>query len=273
MSTRRALRWAALLAACYATVACDATARGRAAFDGGRFLDAFAAFTESIASEGEGSSPELLYDRALAALRAGDAVGASDAAVRAIDVATARGRPDVAALASFVRGNAAWMRCDAADAESLQRDADPTALDRAIAHAETALGAWRDAIVAGSDAPEARRNAERAVLRLASLRRRTPDDPNRKDPGAPPPPPVPTPQEKDPSARPKPPADAPPPPPRPTGQSDDATNDPRYVARTDELPQDQVLRVLDTLAAKEREKAQVRRAQRAVPQPGVEKDW
>jgi hypothetical protein len=221
---------------------CDGTAKGREAYRDGRYEEALLAF--------DGSSPEVFYDRALAALR----VGQWDVALEAASEAAARGGPEFAARRDFVRGNVAFARSEEAEAEAARPGADPTARERAQAHAEDAVAAWRSAAMSAPDWPEACRNVERALLRLDRLRER------RTDGGQPDRP-------SDPKPGPSPPGEPPPPPPDPGEEEAPPGPEAKELAPGD------VLRLLERLKEKEREKVALREARRAAPAKGVERDW
>lgn len=245
--------------------ACSRTADGFAAWNDGRFEDAHREFAEEAESAGEGASAVLHWNRALASLRIGRPTEAESAA----DAAAERGGEEFAALRDFLRGNAAFARCDVASAQAGSAEAEPFALDVAIAHAETARRSWIAAAASRADWPEARRNVERANLRLEALRKRKAEaeDPRRKR-GAPEPRPVPIPPPTD---RRKPP-DAPgdeSAPDRPKAPGTDAPTE----AQTTELSADAVARLFEILEAREREKASIRRSRRAARAGEVERDW
>jgi len=222
--------------------ACDATADGRAAWRAGRYREAYAAF--------QGDSPELCFDRALAALRLGEL----DAAERAADGA-ARADPAFAARRDFLRGNVAFQRSLRAEADAQRPGAPASLLERAQADAEDALAFWRLAAASRADWPEARRNVERALLRLDALREK-----RREGGGGDRPPENPPPDGERP--------DTTPPPPPPDGGAEKEAE-----LETGELPPDRVLALLELLRRKEEEKREVRRAQRGAASAAVEKDW
>ena len=221
---------------------CDATTEGVAAYRAGRTRDAFAAFDAAVRAAGDRASPELLYDRALAALQ----IGERDVAEASVAEAARRGGPEFAALRDFVRGNVAFARSQL----------DGLARDSTIALLEDALAAWRAAAASRPDWPEARRNVERALLRLESLRERRVDG-RRDDPGRRPSPPTP--------GRP----DQPPPPPPPSERAGpEAARD----VEASELSPSDVRRLFERLREKEREKLALRAQERARGGE-VERDW
>jgi hypothetical protein len=145
----------------------------------------------------------------------------------------------------FLDGTAAWARCDAAESETLR---NPAAFDRAIAEARAAGSHWAAAAVSREDWPAARRNAERALLRAKRLEadKARMDRAQGKGQGEPPPPPPPKPSDR--------PADA-------------------EVSGPKPLSREEVLKLLDRLAAMEKEKRAVRTEERETRQGGVERDW
>ncbi len=155
-----------LIAALAAAPGCAPPEPGVRAWEEGRFADAADEMGAAVDAAGDGASPALLHDLALASLRAGR-IAACEAAARR---AEATGGPAIAARAAFLLGNAAWARCDGAESETFRLGQDLSAFDRAIALAESARDAWARAAAAHGDWPEARRNAERAILRVARLR-------------------------------------------------------------------------------------------------------
>jgi len=220
------------------------------AYREGRFADAQALFAAAAAEAGDAATPSLLHNLALAALRAGDAAAAEAAAERLV----ARGGPAFAPFRDFVRGNAAFARCEKAAALASQVEAEPFAFDAAIALAKTAGSLWRAAASARGDWPEARRNAERALLLVADLeaKKKEAEEKRRKStPDAPPPPPPP---EKPPEAEP---------------ETEPADAAPALALLSDA----EVRKLLDRLDAKEREKLALRRAERRARSGGAEKDW
>jgi hypothetical protein len=192
-------------------------------------------------------SPERLFNRALAALRAGDLTAAEAAA----ESAAARGTPEIAALCDFLRGNAAFARCRMAERQASAAGAEPFALDVAITYARKARRLWQLAAMSRPDWPAARRNVERALLKEEELGRRKAE--RQKQP--------PRRTEAPPKPRPKPPAGR-------DGESDAAV-DPQL----EELAPEEVLRLLDKLAQKEKEKRALRRSHRRARTAEVERDW
>jgi len=224
---------------------------GMRAYREGRFHDALEAFTAAETSAGAGASAELLYNRALAALRAGELREAESSAKNA----AARGGPEFAALRDFLLGNVAFARCRKTKAQAYGPLAMPSAFDTAIAYAETACKAWGLAAASRNDWPEARRNVERAQLKLADLKKKK--EAARQQ------------NVKQPTPRPQ-------PLPRPDDQRDgqdvseqETTVDPQMR----ELSPEQVERLFERLDEKEKEKLALRRARRKQRRAEVEKDW
>ena len=136
--------------------------RGVTAYREARFADAFAAFTRAEERAGNEADAELLFNRALAALQAGDLRAAELAAEKAL----VRGGEGFEDLRVFLFANVAIRRSLRAQAEAELRDADPTAFTRAIERCEEAIELWRGLVLRKSGAddwPEARRNLERAL--------------------------------------------------------------------------------------------------------------
>ncbi len=248
--------------------ACDDTRDGAAAFEAGRPKDALAAFAAAAERAGDAASSELLYDVALASLATGDHA----AAVTAADLAAARGGDgaEFAALRDFVHGNAAFARAELAEFQVDMPGNSQAALERALTEAKAARDSWQRAASSRESWPAATRNAERAAILLRSLETKKSDletrsgkpkprvilpKPKTPDPapGEPDKPPLPPP--------PKPGTEKPPEPPK-TGEATPA-----------DLTREQVARLLERLAEKEREKTAARKAQRETQPPDVEKDW
>jgi hypothetical protein len=138
---------------------------GVRAYRDGRFADAVVAFQAAEAAAGDAAPPELQFDLALAALRAGN-LGLAEAAA---ERAAARGGARFAARREFLLGNVAFARCELAAAQAGGPEAEPFAFDAAIAFAERALRCWATAAADAAGWPAAERNAERALRRIASL--------------------------------------------------------------------------------------------------------
>lgn len=230
----------------------DDFATGMKAYEEGRYKDALAAFSAAELAAGNTASPELLYNRALCALRMRRWVEAEYSAEKA----AARGGPEFAALCNFLRGNAEFMRCQTAEAEALLVEADPTAYDRALGHARSSLEYWELAARSRADWPEARRNAERALLKLEQLlQKREEALANQKKKKATPPPPELEPPED------------------PTDPEESEEQTPELATEAEALSLAEVADMLQRLAAKEQEKRDLRRARRQSGAFKVKKDW
>ena len=214
---------------------------GVKAYGEGRFRDALEAFR----SAGDDAPPARLVNRALAALRAGDLTDSETAA----EAAAARGTPEIAALCDFLRGNAAFERCLMTERQASTAAAEPFAFDVAITYARKARGYWQLAAMSRSDWPEARRNVERALLKVDELERKKADREEQQR------------RKTDPRPKPKP------------APTPDAEQDPAVQPQLKELDPDEVSRLLDKLAEKEEEKRALRRSHRKARMAEVERDW
>ncbi len=253
---------------------CDATAPGAAAYEAGRFDEALVLFR---AAGGARPTPVLLYDTALAALRAGDI----ESAHRAIADALATGESDIHIVAptTFLAGNVAYARAELAGAQADAPESEPFAFDVALGLAEEARAHWESAAALRSgDWPEAGRNVARAntlIDDLMAKRSAAEDRKRRREAGGPPKirlNPVAT-GDKPPEAGAEG-TDPPlPEPPDATGTGTDAEDSAATASGGPELPAADVRRLLDTLAEKEREKQTLRRTRRDATRGGVERDW
>ncbi|MBI3845164.1 MAG: hypothetical protein HY292_11070 [Planctomycetes bacterium] len=230
-------------------------ADGVRAYREGRFQEALAAFSRAEKSAGDDASPELLHDKALAALRS-DSLSVAEAAA---EKAAARGGREFAALRDFLLGNAAFARCLKAAAVASRPEAEPFAFDPAIVYAETAKTFWQRAASSRPDWPEARRNVERALIQLGELKKKKSDAENKKKKNES--------QPNSPNPKNEPPPDA-----KEREQKKEEVET-RAEAQKNELSPDQVARLLDRLGEKEREKLALRRSQRRATTTDVEKDW
>lgn len=246
--------------------ACSDVGDGVRAYRAGNFEEAHAAFAAAEERAGDGASAALLYDRSLAALRVGELDAAESAAVRAADR-----DPDFAGRRDFLLGNVSFARCELAETQANSPEAEPFAFDVAIRYGEAARDAWGAAAASRNDWPEARRNVERALLKIADLRRQqAARDPNSKKAPDAPTPPRPAPPTPPPTPTAGPDAEQPPDAP---GPGADGTPDAEPGAVVAELTPEQVRRLFETLAAKEREKLDVRRERRRTQPPEVTRDW
>jgi hypothetical protein len=243
---------------------CDRAATGVDLWRAGRFSDSLAAFRDEADRAGGGASPELLYDRALAAARAGE----PDEAESAAGAAAARGGPEFAELRGFLRGNAAYSRAETFEFQADLPAAPPDCLDRAIGEAQAARDAWTRAASDRRGWPAAERNARRAAILLDHLKAKKASGATNaaKVQGGRP---------RIAEAKPQDRADAPPlpEPPRPQRDSKPPIAAAPGAAEETPLTRADVLKLLDRLDAKEREKLDLRRARRAEQPADVERDW
>ena len=225
---------------------CGPTTSGHQAYEDGRFEDAHAAFRRASETDTDGASAELLYNRALAALRAGDLADARSASGKA----ARRAEGETVSRCDFLSGHVAFAQCTLAEAQARTAGAEPFAFDVAITYAKRAHESFAIAAMSRPDWPEARRNSERALLKLRDLQKqkdRARKERNRK-------------RETDP--------DSPKPKPQPNPKPEpDTTSQPDTAPQTKELSPEQILGLLDKLAQKERESTQV--ATKARPRAAV----
>jgi hypothetical protein len=224
---------------------------GVRAYLDGRFEEALAAFDEAEEEAGFDASAELLHNKAMAALGSGELLVAEYSAEKA----AVRGGPAFTALRDFLLGSTAFARCEKAETETEKPDAKPSAFDPAIAHAGTALKWWQRAAAGRSDWPEARRNVERALRKLDSLKKkkeglelRIKNMPEKKKIEV----------QTDPLLQTDP---------------DGRQLDSKVKPQLDEMTSDLVKRLLEKLEAKEKEKQKLRRARQRLQRGEVEKDW
>lgn len=228
-------------------------AAGVAAWREERFDDAARAFALAEAEAGDEAPASLLMNRALAALKAGRADEAESAAERA----AARGGPAYFGARDFVAGCAAYQRSVILETRADLPNAGPRLFDGAIAFAEAARDAWAAAAARRTDWPEARRNVERALLKIEALKERRAD------------------AERNRESRPAP-EDPPPPPPAPEPEPE---KPPAPKIEPEDTPDDGVLdaaalrRLQERIAAREAEKRKLRREERGRGRTAVERDW
>jgi len=222
----------------------------------------------TLAACGGDAPPREAYNRALIALEAGDL----DAAQAAAAEASETGYGEVTARSGFLLGNVAFAKCEIYEQQAAAAEAEPCAIQIAIQAGEKARDRWQAAAMS-RDWPAARRNVERAVLKLAvlaekkaaaeGLNRRTrpetdinllPGGPGSDTAGGDPT------DERDESAP-------------PGGDGEDTGETPETAAATAQLAPDAVLALLETLAAKEQEKRTIRESRQRSRKDGVEKDW
>lgn len=194
---------------------------------------------------GDDAQAPALHNLALAALCARELATAESAAQRLTE--------DSASLGEFLLGNVAWERCLEIGAIARTPEAEPFALDAAIAQCEAARDAWIRAALSRADWPEARRNVERALVELADLER-VRDEARARDPR-----PEPEPE--------------PPPPEDSEDEGELVEEEPPKPPEPPPLPEEEIEAILERLAQKDLEKRALRREQRAERSAGVERDW
>lgn len=145
----------------------DGFPEGMRAYKEGRFNEAFEVFSAMEEKAGADAAPELLYNKALAALKIKDLLAAESAMEKAV----ARGGDDFRPLRDFVNGNTAYLRGLHAEEVASQPEAEPFAYDVAIRFITKAQTFWIQAAMSRPDWPEARRNVERAQMKLAALQK------------------------------------------------------------------------------------------------------
>lgn len=237
---------------------------------GGQHAAALALLEQDLARAGARAPAALHANLGLCALR----LGQVERARAAFAAAEAAGGPAYARLATFLRGHAAFVASRDLEQQSRRPGADPALLEGALMRAEDALAAFRLASTQGPDWPEARRNLERALLRLESLReqRRTGSPGNatpRLRPG-----PAGS-EASDPAAAPAPagpgrPSSPTMPPPTP-GAGAQADEGARVV--TAGLPDSELRLLGEVLRRKAAERDAARQGQRARASARVDKDW
>jgi tetratricopeptide (TPR) repeat protein len=170
----------------------SATSAGVTAFEDGRADEAATQFSRAVL-ESEPSAA-LLMNLALAELHAGHPEAAEASAERA----ALAGGPAWYGERDFLLGAAAWQRSMRLETRADLPGAGPDPFQAAIAAAELARESWKRACMSRADWPEARRNLERAILRVRALKKRQEDRENAPTSQrvvqvtAPPPPPPPT---------------------------------------------------------------------------------
>lgn len=218
---------------------------GIRAYRDGRYAEALAAFAVAEQEAGGDASAALLYDLALAALQVGDLTRAEAAAEKA----AVRGGAEFAALRDFVRGNVAFARGAGAGAQADTVEAEPFAFDAAIALVQAAAAHWRRAACSRRDDwPQARRNVERALQLVDELQRKKAAAEAKRKRREP---------------------DRPKPVPPPVDQRQPKNEEPPVR----ELSSDEVRRLFDRLAAKEKEKLILRRRLPPPPPTAGTSDW
>ncbi len=170
------------------------------------------------------------------------------AALLALLIAGCGGGTDGAALEeareTFLKGNEAFAL--SLDFERQAEAGDPEALKVAHLRAEDAVAYWQAAAKTRLDWPEARRNLERALIRLEQLRERKKEGTKRKK----------APKKKD----------------EPKKKDDEEKAPPRKV-ETKDLPAARVLGLLQLLEKREQLKRLARQKERSKRSVNVERDW
>jgi hypothetical protein len=193
------------------------------------------------------------FNGAVAALRAGDLVKAEIGAEKAVALGGANFAPE----RDFLLGCGAFRRCEREEIKIYGPQGGSPAIVAALAHAIDARAFFESAAAGRQDWPEARRNVERAIEKVAILRKMK--------------------EEADAKAQSRPQPQQKPDASNDTGAPKERGEDRRPTPRTEpiakDLPADQITRVLDRLAEKEKEKLKVRRAERGAQRSQVEKDW
>jgi len=162
---------------------------GVAAYRAGRWEDARVAFAAELAAHGAGAPAALRVNLAMAALRVQRTQDAEAAARPLLESAVIDDR----AWGEFLGALASFQRGERAAAAARLPDAEPMAWETAVRSAAAAVQGWCRAAELRPGWPEALRNAERAVRRLAALQREraaaAPATPKRTEPVPPEPPP------------------------------------------------------------------------------------
>ncbi len=217
------------------------SAEAAALYAGGNFAAAASTMAEHVQADPQGVSAGWLLNLARARLATGDERGAESAA----EWAAARGGGNFYADRDFLFGEAAWARSRRAEIETLRPGAPPQAFDLVISEVKRAFEAWKS-VVAREDDPAARRNAERCARELARLELLRSEAESNQPKGEPPPPP---PDEN------------------PPGEEEVEATPPEASSRP--LSALELQEVLDRLAAKEKERRKVRRAEQNRRAPGA----
>jgi len=207
----------------------------------------------ALAGCGDDAPGARAYEDARRSLDAGELRRAAELA----DEAARAGDESIAVLGLFLSGNVAFARCVRAERQAAGPGAEPFALDLAIRHGERARDLWIAAATSRADWPAARRNVERALLKLRELEKKKAErEPDR--------------EKTDPKPKPKPrPRRRPPPPADGRKKEEETTSAPLL----EELPPAEVAKLLERLARKEGEKRALRREEREKKSAPVERDW
>jgi len=231
---------------------------GVEAFRAGDFPRAYQALTRAEERRGIDADAQLVFDRALAALQAGELRAAEFCADKALVRAGPLQGVRFEDLRVFLFANVAVRRSMRAEAEAELIDADPTAFTRAILHVDEAVELWKTLVV-GRDQeewPAARRNLERALKRRADLEARREEAEARQN------------RKKEQELQEIPEEEPEDPEARPEEQEEKAR--PQLLA---ELSQQELARLFEKLEALEKEKRELRRERQRARSRDVEKDW
>lgn len=245
--------WSVLLVACWLGGCGGGIERGSEAFARRQFDEALAHFQEALEGATGESRAVLSFNAALCALHAERWEVAQQRAQDAEQAA----EPALRAAGATVRGCAAMARSRVHAARAQEDSGAAVEQMLALRFAEDALGAFRAAALLEPDSLSARRNAERALRWLSALRERRSVRPKIPRPR---PAPASTSPKAAPSSQPEPPPPVPPP-----GTA-------RPAAPPDLSPA-AIGALLAQLKAKEEEKLDARRRERARRSADVEKDW
>jgi hypothetical protein len=173
------------------------------------------------------------YGAARAALQAGE-----------LRLADARARESTDARASFLRGNIAFAQSLQAEQQATTMGSEPFAWDVAIQYIDRALDHWTRAALSRADWPAARRNVERALLKREDLRRKKKEAEKELE------------RQSEAQPRPQPQPEA-----KPTGGEEKITEEAQIEAQLTPLSDGEVVRLLDRLVEKEKEKRDLRRSE------------
>ena len=228
----------------------DEFALGVRAYREGRPQDAARYLRLAAQAAGDAASPELLFDLALASLASGELRQAEIAAEKA----AVRGGGTFVPLRDFVLGSAAFARCARAEAQASGPEAEPFAFDIAIGYAIAAQSAWQRAAASRDDWPEARRNVERAQAKLAELRDKKREAQKRKEQAK---------REQKPKRSEQ----------KPEGDGKGKEEEVQARPQPPDAGDPQLQALLDLLAAKEKEKRELRRMQQVLQAKPARKGW
>jgi hypothetical protein len=163
---------------------------GVAAYRAGRYEESRVAFASELAARGADAPAALRANLAMAALRVQRTQDAEAAARPLLESAVLDDR----AWGEFLCAFASFQRGERAAAAARLPDAEPMAWETAVRSVAAAVQGWCRANELRAGWPEALRNAERAVRRLAALEREraaaAPQQQKRTEPVPPEPPPL-----------------------------------------------------------------------------------